>query len=60
MNEKLTLVDATERGKRAFLAGKKAVPVYDTGFTTEACASDVPTVELLDAWTIGWTRENLK
>lgn len=57
---KLTLDTATERGKQAFLAGTKAVPVFDKGFTTEACASDVPTVELFDAWVLGWTRENLK
>lgn len=60
MNDYLTLDTATERGKRAFIAGIKAVPHLDTGFTTEACASDVPTAHLLDAWSLGWTRENLK
>ena len=58
----MTVETAIERGRKAFHAGTKCAPALDYGFTVEACAakdSVTDLINLLDAWTRGWTTANL-
>ena len=55
----MTIEEAQERGRRSFEAGTQCAPFYDSGFSIEACAAELPTSDLLAAWHRGWTLANL-
>ncbi len=55
----LTLEEARERGRVAFVAGIVCAPIQDPGFSTEACRADESTSALMGEWHRGWTLANL-
>lgn len=51
---------ANKLGKKAFLEGKKSIPVHDNNLMTLIKNKPIPAITLINAWNDGWHKENLK
>jgi hypothetical protein len=55
----MTTAEAKKAGVEAYRAGMNQAPALNQAFITNACAADEDTVELVKAYSDGWTYANL-
>lgn len=51
----MTIDEARKAGVKAFNEGRQVAPALNQAFLVRACASQVDTVDLLSAYSGGWT-----